>query len=178
MFTLGHLLLTTAMIPSVALAGNGDATLAIDNTFDGEVEVFVDGRFEGVARADRTTRYDVGPAPTRSSSPAPGPGFVLEAATVRLTPHDTTTLPVHAPAGTVRIDNQGEVALKLDLGKIRALAPAGLRGGGPGRGRAISPRSMPHPTTPAATGWSSSARCGSNPAWSPPPPSSPTRRRS
>lgn len=120
MRTLCHLLLATApaaalVAPSVALA-DSDATLTIDNRFDGEAEVFVDGKLEGIARGDAATCFDVRPGLREVVVSRPGTHFVLATARVAFAPHATTALPVVAPTGSVRVDNDGEVALKLELG--------------------------------------------------------------
>ena len=117
MGALFHGLVAVGMLaPSVANAGAGDATLAVHNRFDGEVEVQVDGRFEGIARADATTSFEVRPGVREVVISRPGTRYVLESQRIHLSPYVTTSLPVHAPAGTLRVENEGEVPLKVDLG--------------------------------------------------------------
>jgi hypothetical protein len=117
MRTTCHLLLTAALLaPSVALAGGADATLVVDNRFDGEAEVWVDGRFEGLARPNATTAFDVQPGLDRVVISRPGTHYELAKATLVVAPRQAVEIPVLAPTATLRIDNKGDVALKLDLG--------------------------------------------------------------
>ena len=117
MRTLCHVLVTTALaVPSIAIAAQGDARLTIDNRFDGRAEVFVDGRYEGEARANGATAFEVCPGHRTVVVSRPGTHFVLATARVELTPRSAFALPVVAPTGSLRVDNDGEVRLKLDVG--------------------------------------------------------------
>lgn len=110
------LLATGFFAPSIALANPGDATLTIDNRFDGEAEVLVDGKLEGVAHADRATSFEVRPGLRQVSVVRPGTGYVLASARMDLDPCSSRSLSVFVPDGQVRVDNEGEVALKVDVG--------------------------------------------------------------
>ena len=112
-----HLLLATALFaPSAALADGGDATLKVDNKFDGEAEVFVDGRFEGIARPDATTEFEVRSGRHEIVVDRPGTRFVLADAHLEVGCRQSVTLPVTAPLSSVRVENQGEIALKIEIG--------------------------------------------------------------
>lgn len=121
-----HLLLTAALFaPSVALAGGADATLVVDNRFDGEAEVWVDGRFEGMARANADTVFAVEPGLDHVVVRRPGTGFELASASIVVAPRQAVELPVRSPEGTLRVTNRGDVALKLDLGAADAWVQPG-----------------------------------------------------
>ena len=117
MRTQSHLLLATALfVPSMALASGGPAALTIDNKFDGEAEVVVDGHLEGIARPNAQTTFSVRPGVSEVKVTRPGTHFVLADTRLLLGSHTSTTLPVLAPMGSVRVQNQGDVALKLEVG--------------------------------------------------------------
>ena len=117
MRTLCHLTLATALFaPSAALAAGEDATLKVENKFDGEAEVFVDGRFEGIARPNATTAFEVRSGRHEVVVDRPGTRFVLADAHLEVGCHQAVTLPVTAPLSSVRVENQGEIALKIEVG--------------------------------------------------------------
>jgi hypothetical protein len=107
---------TWLLAPAIALASAGEAVVKVDNRFDGEAEVFVDGRFEGMARANASTTFEVRAGERAIVVSRPGTHYVLAKATVQLPHGSTASIPVSAPTGSLRVDNKGEVALKLEVG--------------------------------------------------------------
>ncbi|MEQ1506093.1 MAG: hypothetical protein ABMB14_27925 [Myxococcota bacterium] len=100
--------------PSVALAYGGNATVSVTNRFDGEAEVWIDGRFQGMIRGDSTAQYPTRPGESSVVVKRPGTNYVLATAQLRLAPGTVAVLPVEPPKGTVRVTNGGEVPLKVD----------------------------------------------------------------
>ncbi|MCB9696957.1 MAG: hypothetical protein H6738_09290 [Alphaproteobacteria bacterium] len=96
--------------------GNGgDARLRVDNHFDGEVEVLVDGRFVAMVPGDAAIDLQSRPGRHEVRVQRPGTGYVLTRTQLVLTPAALVVLPVEAPRTTIRIDNQGQIPLRLTL---------------------------------------------------------------
>lgn len=110
-------LLALGAAPGAALAGHGaSAPLEIDNRFAGEAEVWLDGRFEALVPGGARAVLDARPGQRDVVVRRPGTGYVLAATRVHLHREVRVVLPVHAPPGALRVENQGEVPLKLTLG--------------------------------------------------------------
>ncbi|MCA9491131.1 MAG: hypothetical protein KC621_14475, partial [Myxococcales bacterium] len=96
--------------------GNGgDARLRVDNHFDGEVEVLVDGRFVAMVPGDAAIDLQSRPGRHEVRVQRPGTGYVLARSQLVLTPAALVVMPVDAPRTRIRIDNQGEIPLRLTL---------------------------------------------------------------
>jgi len=105
------------LVPATAFASHGHdvSRVEIANAFDGEVEVYLDGRFQGIVPGDGRLVVDHRAGPLDVRVVRPNTGFVLVATQVYL-PRDARVLvPVEAPRSTVRVRNAGEVALRLDV---------------------------------------------------------------
>lgn len=89
------------------------ATLSVKNTFDGEADVFVDGRFEGRVAGRQTLSVGVRAGSHEVRVSRPSTGFVLACTELRFFPGQAVLLPVDAPKVPMRVTNTGEVGLKL-----------------------------------------------------------------
>jgi hypothetical protein len=119
--------LGTFLVPGLALASHGRddtyrpparvvaARLEIGNSFDGDVDVYLDGRYSGVVAGDGRLVMERRPGPVDVRVVRPGTGYVLLSTRVVLTCDANVFLPVRAPEGVVRVRNSGEVALRVDL---------------------------------------------------------------
>jgi hypothetical protein len=103
------------MLAAAAHAGSGSAWLEIDNDFEGELLVYVDGRYEGTARGRSSTPLDVKSGRRSVSLQRPG-GAELVARSLHFHKGITTVLPVASPVGTLRVSNPSEVPLQVDVG--------------------------------------------------------------
>lgn len=99
---------------AAALAGH-DTTLEIDNRFDGEAEVWVDGRYEGLVPGDVRARFDVRPGRRTVEVRRPNSGYVLASTRLHFPNGGLVMLPIEAPDARLRVQNAGEVALRLQL---------------------------------------------------------------
>jgi len=105
------------LVPATAFASHGhdSSRVEIANSFDGEVEVVLDGRFQGIVPGDGRLIVEHRPGPLEVLVRRPNTGYVLVATQVYL-PRDAKVLvPVVAPRSTVRVRNAGEVALRVDV---------------------------------------------------------------
>lgn len=111
-------------LPQSAHAHGGEAQVEIDNRFDGEAAVYVEGRYVGTVAGDAAARFETRPGNVDVSVRRPGTGYVLASARVHVHRGEPATLVVDPPPATVRVQNAGDVGLKLDLGARDAfLAP-------------------------------------------------------
>lgn len=106
------LILAAASLTSSALAGR-PAMLEIDNRFDGEAAVYVDGRFYGNVEGDTRMHLDVRPGRHELEIRRPGTGYVLTRNVVTTALNATVSVRVLPPEGTLRLVNNGQIALKL-----------------------------------------------------------------
>jgi hypothetical protein len=99
----------------VAFAG-ASGSLQIDNDFEGEVEVFVDGRYEATVGGGRQLHVDVRPGRHDVVARRPRGGAVLTQVPMLAQPGTLTVVRVEAPSSRLRIMNEGSVPLSVDLG--------------------------------------------------------------
>ena len=102
-------------LTGAALARPAPALLEVDNDFEGEVEVYVDGRYEGTVPGDRSLRMDASPGRRDVVIQRPG-GAVLLSTRVHLQRNVIAGLKVKTPRTSIRIKNTGSAALSVDLG--------------------------------------------------------------
>lgn len=106
--------LASLVCPVIAAAhGPPSAIVSIDNRFDGEAEVYIDGRYQGIVAGDTKASYSLKPGCVNVVVQRPGTGFRLAQAELHLAPGATTLMPVAAPQGQLQVRNNGEIALKL-----------------------------------------------------------------
>lgn len=103
------------LAPSSALAGT--ASLSIDNRFDGEGEIFIDGRFEGIVAGDQKVTLSLASGWHDISVKRPGTSYFLSTVRMDLKHGTATLLPVNAPAGQLRVTNSGEIGLNVVVDK-------------------------------------------------------------
>jgi hypothetical protein len=103
-----------AATPGLAMAHGSSSQLSIQNRFDGKAEVWLDGHFTGIVEGDSTATFTIKPGCVNVVVQRPGTRYVMAQSTLTLAPHTSTTLPVAAPRGTVRVTNSGEIALKVN----------------------------------------------------------------
>lgn len=106
----------TMWLASLALAHGPEAHVRVDNHFDGEVEVLVDGRFAAMVPGDGSVDLESRPGRHDVVVRRPGTGFVLAHSPLVLQPSALVILPVEAPPATLRVGNEGEIPLRLALG--------------------------------------------------------------
>ncbi len=107
------LTLAVASLASNALASRGHAYIDVDNRFDGEAAVYLDGCFQTNVDGNAKIRLNVDPGRHHLQVRRPDTGYVLSENTVR-TDHDVTvSVRVHPPEGTLRLVNNGKVDLLL-----------------------------------------------------------------
>jgi len=111
-----------------AQAGPRTAFLEVDNDFAGELELFVNGRYEGLVPGHRRVRFEVknGRREVRLQRPATAARVVKT--TLHFSPGVTSVLQVDAPMTTLQVRNKSPVPLQVDVG--------------PGDGVWIAPTSM------------------------------------
>lgn len=114
---LGATFTALALAPGLALA-HSEALLSVDNRFDGEAEVYVDGRFQGMVAGDSRSSFEVRSGCHEVTVKRQGSGFVLASTRLTLSGGTTTLLPVAAPRGRLQVKNTGDVSLKLDTEDI------------------------------------------------------------
>ena len=124
-------------IPILANAAPARGFVEVDNQFEGEVEVFVDGRFVGVVPGDRALRFDLAPGRHDLVARRPRGGVELLATAIHGHPGATVVVPVHTPTSRLRVTNAGALPLSVDLG--------------PGDDVWIGPRSAVEVSVPAGT---------------------------
>ena len=107
------LTLAAAGLASSALASHAHALLEIDNRFDGEAAVYVDGRFRGNVEGDARLKLDVGPGRHHLEVRRPGTGYLLTENTVSTLYNATVSVRVQPPQGTLRLVNNGQISLRL-----------------------------------------------------------------
>jgi hypothetical protein len=105
------------LAPATAFASHGHdvSRVEIANFFDGEVELYLDGRFRGLVPGDGRLVVDHRPGPLDVVVRRPGTGFVLVSTQLYLSRDARVFVPVEAPRSVVRVRNAGEVALKVDV---------------------------------------------------------------
>jgi len=103
-------------LSGVALARPAPALLEVENDFEGEVEVYVDGRYEGTVPGDRALRMDVQPGRRGVVVQRPRGGAVLLSTTLHLQRGVIAGLEVETPRTSIRIRNTGSVPLSVDFG--------------------------------------------------------------
>ena len=103
-------------LSTAALARPAPALLEVDNRFEGEVEVLVDGLYEGTVPGTRSLRMDVKPGRREVVVRRPNGGATLLRSTVHLSRDATARLRVVTPRTTVQLRNTGTVPLSIDLG--------------------------------------------------------------
>ena len=103
-------------LSTAALARPAPALLEVDNRFEGEVEVLVDGLYEGTVPGTRSLRMDVKPGRREVVVRRPNGGATLMRSTVHLSRDATARLRVVTPRTTVQLRNTGTVPLSIDLG--------------------------------------------------------------
>lgn len=109
------LTLLSAML-STASARPSPALLEVDNDFEGEVEVFVDGHYEGTVAGDRALRMDVQPGRRDVRVQRPRGGAVLLSTALHFQRGVISGVEVHAPLTRLRVVNAGTMPLSVDLG--------------------------------------------------------------
>ena len=90
--------------------------IAVSNHFDGKVEVWIDGRFKNILEGGCQQQYTLTAEFHDILVRRPDTHFVLLSRSYLIYPDQMIVGHVNAPTGTLRVDNQGEVALKLDIG--------------------------------------------------------------
>jgi len=95
---------------------HGPATLTVRNDFDGEAQVFVDQRLLGVVGGDRSASFQVNAGCHDVRVTRPGTNYVLVQTRMDMNGGTTVQLPIQAPTSNVRLENTGEVALRVQLG--------------------------------------------------------------
>jgi hypothetical protein len=103
-------------LSGVALARPAPALLEVDNDFEGEVEVYVDGRYEGTVPGDRALRMDVPPGRRGVVVQRPRGGAVLLSTTLHFQHGVIAGLEVQTPHTSIRVRNVGSVPLSVDFG--------------------------------------------------------------
>ncbi len=103
------------MLAAAAYAGHADAVLEVDNDFEGELTIYVDGRYEGTARGDARTRVEVKPGKRDVVLQRPG-GAVLASRTLHFHKGITAVLPIAAPKAPLMVRNTSAVPLQVDVG--------------------------------------------------------------
>lgn len=110
-----------------AAHAHAEARLRVENHFDGEAEVLVDGRFAALVGGDASVELTARPGRHELTVRRPGTGYTLAATRVQLVPDALVVVPVDAPAGTLRFDHQGEVPLRVSVdGQDVWIAPGTL----------------------------------------------------
>lgn len=103
-----------ALVPATALA-HGTATVTVKNKFDGEADVRIDGKYVGRVAGNATVAFSTNAGDTAVVVTRPATGYVLASTNLYLGNGASVLLPVDPPRGTLRIQNTGEVKLKLDV---------------------------------------------------------------
>ena len=134
-----HPLLTAALalclsVPLPALGGSGHhdskhhdrghhdrghddherATLEVDNQFDGSVDVYIDGQRKLELRGNSRGRVRVRSGKRTIEVRRPRTGYLLASNRVYLPRGGTVSLPIWAPQGALRFENQGGVPLQIE----------------------------------------------------------------
>lgn len=110
------MMLTPLLLASLAQAGHGDAFLEIDNDFEGALEIYVNGRYEGTAPGDRRTVVEVKPGHRDLMLRRPESGAVLLARDLHFAKGVTSVVTYTAPRMTLRVRNTSPVPLQVDVG--------------------------------------------------------------
>jgi hypothetical protein len=114
---LTSLVATLSAVPGLALAHGGGTPaptlITVDNRFDADGQVFIDGRYAGTVGGDRRASFATSPGCHTVVVRRPSTNYTLASVNLTLGRGTDTLLPVHAPRGTLRVTNAGEVALKL-----------------------------------------------------------------
>ncbi len=98
-----------------AAHAHADARLRVDNHFDGEAEVLLDGRFAAMVDGDGSVELAARPGRHELTVRRPGTGYTLATTRVSLSPEALVVVPVDAPSGTLRLEHQGEVPLRVTV---------------------------------------------------------------
>ena len=102
-------------IAAPAMAGPR-AHLEVDNDFDGELELYVNGRFEGLVPGDERLRVPVKTGRRDIRLQRPGGGATLLAQSLHFSPNVISIVRVKAPMTTLQVRNTSVVPLQVDVG--------------------------------------------------------------
>jgi hypothetical protein len=111
MGTTGLTFLVGMVLAAPAFAG--DSTISLDNRFDGEVEIWLDGKFVRMLDGDSKINMVTRPGSHDLQITRPGTHFVLASQHLHLRNDTTTVVPILPPTGQLRINNTGDVRLKV-----------------------------------------------------------------
>ncbi len=103
-------------LTGAAMARPSPALLEVDNDFEGEVEVYVDGRYEGTVPGDRTLRMDVQPGRRAVRIQRPRGGAVLKTTSLHFQHGVISGIVVETPLTRLQVLNTGTVPLSVDFG--------------------------------------------------------------
>lgn len=106
--------ITALALTPTALAAPTE--LVVDNTFDGEAHVYVNGGYAATISGDSRTALRLRPGLTNLEIVRPG-GFVLLSTRLMLNKGLTTGVQVTAPMTDVRLVNPTTAPLRIDLGR-------------------------------------------------------------
>jgi len=95
---------------------HGLATLAVRNDFDGDAQIFVDQRLVGVVGGDRSGSFQMPAGCHDVRVTRPGTNFVLAQTKLEMSGGTSYQLPIQAPTSNVKLENTGEVPLKVQIG--------------------------------------------------------------
>src|SRR5262249_3214733 len=95
---------------------HGVATLTVRNTFDGEARVVVDQKPVGTIGGDRSASFQVNAGWHDVRVTRPNTNFVLAQTHVEMNGGTIFQLPVQTPTTSLRLENTGEVPLKVQVG--------------------------------------------------------------
>jgi len=104
-----------AALTAPALA-SPSAFLEIDNDFEGELELYVDGRYHGLVPGDERLRVDVKKGRRDVRLQRPGTHARVLDQTLHFSPGVTSVLEVRTPMTTLQVRNTSPVPLQVDLG--------------------------------------------------------------
>ena len=93
------------------------AVLEIDNDFDGEALIYVDGQPYGMVDGRDETHLRVRPGSHRVEIRRPDTGFVLASQYVRIRPHSEVRVQVVPPPASLTVRNDGIVPLRVGPGR-------------------------------------------------------------
>lgn len=89
--------------------------MSVANDFDGKVEVWIDGRFQGIVDGHCQQRFTAAAGSHNLTVRRPDTNYVMLSRLMKVYPDSLVVLHVAAPGGTLRVDNRGEVPMKLDI---------------------------------------------------------------
>jgi hypothetical protein len=93
------------------------ASLAIDNTYDGSVMVFVDDRYRGTVGGDQTRHFVIDSGYAEVEVRQPGTGYLLTSKDVWVFSDERAEVKVRAPRVDALVRNTGDAPLLVDLGR-------------------------------------------------------------